>query len=690
MDDPEQETHYRKIRAKLIRQEYALMALPEELQALPPQAVEVYLCNVLPCDEDTVWNWSANEAMYNWVQENVAEEQEGVYMVGKSTIAGNYTHSRDRQGHLVASGRTRSPLHSPPFGKPPHVNQPALFSEFRSLSDRLYGTCLKYCKEPILKDVWTHASFADPHLSWYTQDHLTEKEEKIKKDARKDIVLSLGNTLWLNPFMARQHLEDLGNDVFIMSLRKELLNHGYAVDNPQHLEKLYSLCHDADIPVPCMNQKAETAQLNDKKYVINEQQECSIYPKEQYLLPDTIKDEVITQKSPIKENEAIKREKTILNGSDKKRQALKPQWAFFPKDEWCPVLLRSAINPNEVFVQVEKFSERWYRAQIVQITNDKKVELFFVDHGDFQFVDVDSLADIPEALIKKLPFQVCTTGPATWTGTLKYGVVMVSGTGEALSIVNQELVIHIDLGCEFLNEEIHYLDNLANPRQNLEVDENEECDTDFTDEEEFDFNFDDQESMAFMTKALGLPETLLITPEQQAPNIMKAIEMAPCLENCSSQLVDESMKSMPDGSCSPRDPVPTLSNCVRTPSVTWHQDTACVNVRIAVTDLRSYYVKCEPTRLQFRANVNEGTFTYFLDMSLYGVINIEEVACYETSCEIHVKLRKITPDSKENFKLTQNLPAGFIDIDEESDSEDEGSDTMDHRDEVYDPMDPLN
>ncbi|CAG2059206.1 unnamed protein product [Timema podura] len=95
--------------------DYALMALPEELQALPPQAVEVYLCNVLPCDEDTVWNWSANEAMYNWVQENVAEEQEGVYMVGKSTIAGNYTHSRDRQGHLVASGRTRSPLHSPPF-----------------------------------------------------------------------------------------------------------------------------------------------------------------------------------------------------------------------------------------------------------------------------------------------------------------------------------------------------------------------------------------------------------------------------------------------------------------------------------------------------------------------------------------------------------------------------------------------
>ncbi|CAG2059207.1 unnamed protein product, partial [Timema podura] len=566
----------------------------------------------------------------------------------------------------------------------------------------------KYCKEPTPKDVWTRASFADPHLSWYTQDHLTEKEEKIKKDARKDkliflesnsafmrarcnrtlaqlinilIVLSLGNTLWLNPFMARQHLEELGNDVFIMSLRKELLNHGYAVDNPQHLEKLYSLCHDADIPVPCMNQKAETDQLNYQKYVVNEQQECSISPKERYLHPDTIKDEVITQRSPIKENEAIKREKTLSNGSDKKRQALKPQWAFLPKDEWCPVLLRSAINPNEVFVQVEKFSERWYRAQIVQITNDKKVELFFVDHGDFQFVDVDSLADIPESLIKKLPFQaiecrlvgvkpkqdntwseeatdslyhwseiignlsvkVCTTGPATWTGTLKYGVVMVSGTGEALSIVNQELVIDIDLGCEFLNEEIHYLDNLANPRQNLEVDENEECDTDFTDEEEFDFNFDDQESMAFMTKALGLPETLLKTPEQQAPNIMKAIEMAPCLEKCSSQLVDESIKSMPDGSCTPRDPVPTLSNCVRTPSVTWHQDTACVNVRIAVTDLRSYYVKCEPTRLQFRANVNEGTFTYFLDMFLYGVINIEEVACYETSCEIHVKLRKITP-----------------------------------------------
>nr|CAD7393674.1 unnamed protein product [Timema cristinae] len=560
--------------------DYALMALPKELQVLPPQAVEVYLCNVLPCDEDTVWNWSANEAMYNWVQENVAEEREGVYMVGK-------------------------------------------------------------------------------------------------------IVLTLGNTLWLDPFMARQHLEDLGNDVFIMSLRKELLKHGYAVDNPQHLEKLYSLCHDADIPVPCMSQKAETDQLNDQRYVVNEQQEDSVSlkeqedsvsPKEQYLHTDMIKDEVITHNSPFKKNEVIKREKTLLNGSDKKRQALKPQWAFIPKDEWCPVLLRSAINPNEVFVQVEKFSESlerlskdlqahvqkqhvpvtpeiglfclglfpednlWYRAQIVQITNDKKVELFFVDHGDFQFVDVDSLADITDTLINKLPFQaiecrlvgvkpkqdniwseaatdslyhwseiignlsvkVCTTGPATWTGTLKYGVVMVSGTGEAMSIVNQELVIDNNLGCEFLNEEIDYLDNLANPRQSLEVDENEQRDTDFLDEEEFDINFDDQESMAFMAKALGLPETLLITPEQQAPSTMKAIKMAPCLEKCSSQLVNESMESKPDGTCTPRDSVPTLSNCVRTPSVTWHQDTACVNVRIAVTDLRSYYVKCEPTRLQFR------------------------------------------------------------------------------------------
>nr|CAD7259400.1 unnamed protein product [Timema shepardi] len=41
-------------------------------------------------------------------------------MTVSSTIAGNYTHSRDRQGYLVASGHTRSPLHSPPFGQPSH------------------------------------------------------------------------------------------------------------------------------------------------------------------------------------------------------------------------------------------------------------------------------------------------------------------------------------------------------------------------------------------------------------------------------------------------------------------------------------------------------------------------------------------------------------------------------------------
>nr|CAD7446740.1 unnamed protein product [Timema bartmani] len=60
-------------------------------------------------------------------------------------------------------------------------------SECRSLSDRLYDTChCKYCKEHIHKDIWTHTSSADPHLSWYTQARLTEKEEKIKKEARQD------------------------------------------------------------------------------------------------------------------------------------------------------------------------------------------------------------------------------------------------------------------------------------------------------------------------------------------------------------------------------------------------------------------------------------------------------------------------------------------------------------------------
>ncbi|CAG2068132.1 unnamed protein product, partial [Timema podura] len=59
-------------------------------------------------------------------------------------------------------------------------------------------------------------------------------------------------------------------------------------------------------------------------------------------------------------------------------------------------------------------------------------------------------------------------------------------------------------------------------------------------------------------------------------------------------------------------------------------------------------------------------------------------------CRGHYYFWRSVHDSKENFKPTQNLPAGFIDIDEESDSEEEGSDTMEHRDEVYDPMDPLN
>nr|CAD7606776.1 unnamed protein product [Timema genevievae] len=71
-----------------------------------------------------------------------------------STIAGNYTHSRDRQGHLGASGHTRLPLYSPPFEQsklptsshlplPPHTPQttlPLTLAIDTAKDDRTEGT----------------------------------------------------------------------------------------------------------------------------------------------------------------------------------------------------------------------------------------------------------------------------------------------------------------------------------------------------------------------------------------------------------------------------------------------------------------------------------------------------------------------------------------------------------------------
>ncbi|KAJ4433877.1 hypothetical protein ANN_16190, partial [Periplaneta americana] len=70
---------------------FQLIALPEELQHLPPQVVDVFLCNVMPCDLDTEWSETANFRITDWINKINKQEEEGKYLVGKIMLSAKNT-----------------------------------------------------------------------------------------------------------------------------------------------------------------------------------------------------------------------------------------------------------------------------------------------------------------------------------------------------------------------------------------------------------------------------------------------------------------------------------------------------------------------------------------------------------------------------------------------------------------------
>jgi hypothetical protein len=67
----------------LTLQVYQLLALPEVLQQLPPQVVDIFLCNVMPCDLDTSWSETATCRMNDWINNINSREEDGKFLVGK-------------------------------------------------------------------------------------------------------------------------------------------------------------------------------------------------------------------------------------------------------------------------------------------------------------------------------------------------------------------------------------------------------------------------------------------------------------------------------------------------------------------------------------------------------------------------------------------------------------------------------
>lgn len=64
------------------------------------------------------------------------------------------------------------------------------------------------------------------------------------------VMLSAGCTLWLEPLEYRNYLTSLDTYVVELSLSKELVKCRFGISNPDHMKKLYELCHIGGLAVP--------------------------------------------------------------------------------------------------------------------------------------------------------------------------------------------------------------------------------------------------------------------------------------------------------------------------------------------------------------------------------------------------------------------------------------------------------
>ncbi|PSN55645.1 hypothetical protein C0J52_21816 [Blattella germanica] len=68
-------------------QVHQLLALPKKLQEMKSHVLEVFLCNVKPCDLDTDWSMTANRFMSNCVKKVNDGEKEGKFVLGKVILS---------------------------------------------------------------------------------------------------------------------------------------------------------------------------------------------------------------------------------------------------------------------------------------------------------------------------------------------------------------------------------------------------------------------------------------------------------------------------------------------------------------------------------------------------------------------------------------------------------------------------
>ncbi|XP_041454127.1 uncharacterized protein LOC121407226 [Lytechinus variegatus] len=206
----------------------------------------------------------------------------------------------------------------------------------------------------------------NPRADYFMTDFLSNKELDGK------IVLTLGNSLWLDPLVERCHLPETKNTVEVHT-RREMIKQGFAVDNPNHISKLQELCKGKlqlpkDTPLTQVNKSVKLpapARLSEDA------------PNQVYLSAIENPHHIYVQ--PVKSNYRLE---NLMQNLNHKMSDYQPAG-------------ECQVAKGELCIAKCGIDDRWYRGRVVDEKDDER-DIFFIDHGDMEFIHKDYVCPLPQ------------------------------------------------------------------------------------------------------------------------------------------------------------------------------------------------------------------------------------------------------------------------------------------------------
>ncbi|XP_071092344.1 putative ATP-dependent RNA helicase TDRD12 [Haliotis cracherodii] len=192
------------------------------------------------------------------------------------------------------------------------------------------------------------------------------------------VVLSFGNTLWLDPLVQRVTMETIKMTTNHMRVRDELLKNGLGSNNPKHIEQLYQLCRECQVEVPRELQAKYLSGYEktiDTESLPEDQEYHDIYVSA-VVSPDLIY---------VQRKEHVKPFEEMLDEINDKMAKVEME---FDKD--------LSLCPGTYCLAQFTQDDRWYRGQVIEKLSDDLYNVFFCDFGDNDSLSPSRLCPLPD------------------------------------------------------------------------------------------------------------------------------------------------------------------------------------------------------------------------------------------------------------------------------------------------------